>query len=172
MLLLTFGTNISAQKLNKEEKKPTINGSELWQKVINYHDPKVIWEKFNGKVHLISVHANGNFSDEELEVQKEKDFYQCKRFVKDVIAIKGIKNGKCFHSVNGENKPTDDDVKKYNLSCEDTKMTKEHHTCHRIWHWVQSLCLIRENLLEFCSTFRTKYSSLSIFVPVFWALHL
>ena len=123
MILLAFAANISAQE-------PNINGSELWEKVITYHDPKGIWEKFSGKVHLISVHANSNIYDEEFEVQKEQDLYQAKRFAKDVIAIRGIKNGKCFNSVNGDNSPTDEDVKKYNLSCEDTKMYKEHHTCH------------------------------------------
>jgi hypothetical protein len=40
-----------------------------------------------------------------------------------------IKNEECFHSVNG-NKPSDEDIKKFNLSCENTKEYKEHHTCH------------------------------------------
>ena len=111
-------------------KDPVLNGPELWQKTIAYHDPDGIWEKFNGKVHLISVHANGNVYNEELEIQKEKNFYQSKRFVKDVIAIRGIRDGKAFYSVNGNNNPSKDEIKRYNLSTARIQQHKEHHTCH------------------------------------------
>jgi hypothetical protein len=128
-LVLIFSCQLTAQ--NVETKDSNLTGQQLWEKCISYHDPEGKWKNYEGMVHIYTIRSKADSSGEEiLQIKKPEDFYQSTRIVLDVKAIMGIKDGKCFHAVNGNDQPSDDQLEKYRISCENASFHKEHHTCH------------------------------------------
>jgi hypothetical protein len=128
-LVLIFSFQVIAQNVEPADMKLT--GQQLWEKCISYHDPEGKWLVFEGKVHINTIRSKSDISGAEiLQIQKPEDFYQSTIIDFDVKAIKGIKEGKCFHAVNGNYEPSDEQIEKYKISCEDASISKEHHTCH------------------------------------------
>jgi hypothetical protein len=116
--------------LSLKESSFQLTGSELWDRVIAWHDPAGNWANFHGKVQIMTTFAQGFRVDEILEVNIPDDFYQSIRLAGEIEAVKGVSLGECFRHVNGNPNPTEEEIGRFVLDCGNTRWFKEHHTGH------------------------------------------
>jgi hypothetical protein len=103
--------------------------TEILDKAIAYHDPLQKWPDYSGKVHLLTVFADGRFSGGEIiEIGTKDNYYQCTSIVNKTI--KGIKNGVYFREVKGNSDPGKEIINKYNLGDANIAMSKGWHYFH------------------------------------------
>lgn len=121
-------TQCSISVYAQQTVEPT--GSELWQRVISYHDPDNRWDDFKGRVHLVTTFSDGTFVQEEIFLSKQDRLYHTTRLDGQVRAVKGVEGDDCFARMNGDSTPTEEEISMYNLSCEAAHLYKQHHSAH------------------------------------------
>ncbi len=108
-----------------------LTGDEVWDQTIAYHDPQGTWADFAGAVRLVTAWADGTTRGlEYIEVDNAAGAYRATFRRSDVVTVKGIENGACYRSVNGNESPSDQEVEQYALSCEDAFEFQQHHGAH------------------------------------------
>jgi len=127
---LVFAMNCLLYAQDKQTEETDILGQELWEKTIAYHDPHGKWDSYEGIMHMVTVIGKNRVVEEVIEINKAENYYKCTRIDGDVKAIKGIKNSKFFCAINEDTDPSEELIKKYGLTKDNTSGFKEHHTCH------------------------------------------
>lgn len=119
---------------NAQSATSNLSAEEIFQKVVQYYDPKGTWGEYEGSMRLYSIFEN-NIGKEEITIQNANGFYQSVRHQNDSTFTKGIKGGVFFFEINGK-KFTENEVPEkfknapYNLTANNVKMMREHHTFH------------------------------------------
>ena len=125
-LILSF--QLIAQ--NVEPADVNLTGQQLWEKCISYHDPHGKWNTYEGIMHMVTVIGKNEVMEEVIEINKPENYYKCTWIDGEVKAVKGIKNSKSFFAINDDNNPSEELIKKYDLTEENVSFYKVHHTCH------------------------------------------
>ena len=105
-----------------------ITATQLLDKAIQYHDPQNNWKRFDAKFNIVmetpkssnrksSIHLNIPKQIFELEVEKDDSKYAY-HFEKET----------CTTSLNGSNKISEEDRKKYRLTCERGSLMRDYYT--------------------------------------------
>ncbi|MEM9362676.1 MAG: DUF6503 family protein [Bacteroidota bacterium] len=105
-----------------------LTAAQLLDKAINYHDPHHQWKRFNATFHIVmetpkssnrksSIHLNLPKEVFELEVEKDGVQYDYK-FEKE----------NCTTFLNGSRDISEDERKKYRLTCERGNMMRNYYT--------------------------------------------
>ncbi len=131
---LLFLTLLSIFQFTLCNAQSNLSAEQLFEKVVQYYDPKGIWNKYEGSMQLYSIFEN-NIGREDISIQNANGFYQSVRHQNDSTFTKGIKGGIFFFEINGK-KFTENEVPEkfkndpYNLTASNVKMMREHHTFH------------------------------------------
>lgn len=105
-----------------------LTGTELLDKAISYHDPKDNWNSFKGTLNvrmetpkssdrLSTVGIDFPNSRFQLKVSKDEDTYA---YI--------VEEDSCQISLNGSTSISEDDLKKFRLSCERGRMYRDYYT--------------------------------------------
>ncbi|WP_136467786.1 DUF6503 family protein [Flagellimonas onchidii] len=105
-----------------------LSAQELLERAINFHDPNQQWSKFNGSFEVLMKTPGStdrlsvismDFPRQQfaLEVKKDSIFYTY-IFDKD----------RCETSLNGSKEISDENRKKYRLTCDGGKMMQDYYT--------------------------------------------
>jgi len=107
-----------------QEMTPTA----LFAKSIAYHDPNSAWESFRGTL-LITMETPNN-SNRYSEVTLDLPANYFKLIVKkdDTVYEQLLDKGDCQLSLNGSDNITEEDAKKYRLSCDRAIMMRNYYT--------------------------------------------
>ncbi len=99
-------------------------GQQLLQRSIAYHDPQHNWAKLKTHLYLSSADTAGKENFFELEIDNAIDYF-CHITNKDGKQIvKGLSKGKAFFLVDGKKEFSDEERKKYRLTEEGAKGTR------------------------------------------------
>jgi len=116
---LFFSTTILSQELT---------GNELLNKAITYHDPNSNWNSFNGELLVIMESSGKTARETEIKINLPQDYFYSKA-VRDTITTEFIlEKEDCKILLNGKKDFSDEDAKKYRLSCERANMYKNYYT--------------------------------------------
>jgi len=105
-----------------------LSGPELLDKAIAFHDPNNLWKSFNGKLEvkmetpessdrLSTIVLDLPNSKFNIRVTKDEDFYTYK-----------LQGDSCSISLNGSSNISEEDIKKFRLSCDRAKMYRNYYT--------------------------------------------
>ena len=128
MMLFIALISCREEKLRKEQLD--ITAQEIWDKTITYHDPLGKWDSFGGEMHMVTVIGKNNVVEEIIEINKPENFYKCTWINGDDKLIKGMKDNSYFYSINENQAPSDELLKAYGFTDDNTALYKEHHTSH------------------------------------------
>ena len=99
-------------------------GQQLLQRSITWHDPQHNWAKLKTHLYLSSADTAGKETFFELEIDNANDYF-CHITNKDGKQIvKGLSKGKAFFLVDGKKEFSDEERKKYRLTEEGIKATR------------------------------------------------
>lgn len=123
------------------EKEPATKNNipysaeEIFEKSIQFHDPRGKWENYSGKLKMNVCFTNdGNtYGSEIVEIDVPNDFYKWTRLINGFKIVKGKKDGEIFFSVNGNSNPTGFERKTFAINETNINMMKELH----YWHFGQ-----------------------------------
>lgn len=111
-----------------------LSAEEIFKKVVQYYDPKGVWDKYEGSMNLYSIFEN-SIVKTKITINNAKGLYQSTVYQNDSTFTKGIVGGVFFFEINGK-KLTESEVPEkykagpYNLTAHNVKMLREHHTFH------------------------------------------
>jgi len=117
--ILSISSSLSAQLLS---------GHELLDKAISYHDPNDSWSSFKGNLGVTMSTPDGKERVSAIEIDLPREYFQVSS-IKDDVAIKQtVKQEKCELLLNGSSNISEEDKKKYRLTCERANMYKNYYT--------------------------------------------
>lgn len=105
-----------------------INGPELLEKAIKFHDPQGTWETFSGKLKVIMETPNNPNRDSDIMINLPKQYFYVKAKSGENTTEYTVDKGTCFMRFNGDDNPTDSIKKKHRLSCERATLYKNYYT--------------------------------------------
>lgn len=123
------------------------DSSEILNKAISHNDFYGRWENFEGKLHLITLFANGVLSEEIIEIKIKENYYKCIGFNNtstDTVAS-GIVDGKYFRQVNQSSAPVSDSL--------NIDRFKNHHS----WHFGGIMFLKKSGMKLNKKAIKTKF---------------
>lgn len=111
-----------------------LTAAQLFDKVVQYYDPKGIWKGYEGRMQLYSIFEK-SIGNEVIAINNAGGSYQSTKYYNDSTFTKGTRGGVPFFEINGK-KLTESEVPQkfkrapYNLSADNIRMMQEHHTFH------------------------------------------
>jgi hypothetical protein len=120
ILLLLFASILSFSQ--------TITGDELLEKAIQYHDPNGNWNTFKGAL-LVSMQTPQRPNREsEINIDRPNQYFSVKATSKENTSIYIIDKDSIGIIFNGDEHPSDEILKKNNLSTSRAKMYKNYYS--------------------------------------------
>lgn len=121
---LIIGMGFSAACSESNE----LTGDRLLEKSIEYHDPEGNWDSFSASLHLTTQAPDKPTQNTRIDIRNEEDYFAVYQEVEGVPIYKGIQKDSCFARVNNSSPASEDQVKKYGLSCDDIKWARDFYT--------------------------------------------
>ncbi|MGB3607856.1 MAG: DUF6503 family protein [Psychroserpens sp.] len=105
-----------------------LNGPELLEKSIAYHDPNGKWATFNAQLHIVMESPNNTNRDSKVVINLPKSYFYVQSKRDNVMSSYTLNKEECTITLNGSNRISEADKKEHNLSCERAKMYKNYYT--------------------------------------------
>ncbi len=106
------------------QSQVAINGKELLQKTINYHDPKGNWNNFQQKLYFHAKEIQDTAIYEEVFLDNKNSFFGHISHTDGKLVEKGIQDTLYFARINGDTSISVEDKKKYRVSRRATRAAK------------------------------------------------
>lgn len=103
---------------------PGEEGKDLLKKTIRYHDPNHNWANLKAKLYLTNTNSEGKVNDFELEFDNKTGYFCYINRQDGKEIVKGLLNDKEFFKVDGKKEFSEEDRKKYKLTSESIKSTR------------------------------------------------
>ena len=104
-----------------------LSGFQLLENSIAYHDPHSKWKNFNGVLKINQLDTSNNFLGTRIvNIDRKKDHFKMIQTRGEEQIVRQINNGVCYHEYNGDNKISNEIIKKYQLSCERADMYRNY----------------------------------------------
>ena len=105
-----------------------ITGSQLLEKAIQYHDPNDNWSSFNAQffVTMETPKSPNRLSNIKINLPSEYFYLESKRDTTTTSYT--LNKAQCTISVNGNENPSEAELKAHNLSCDRAKLFKNYYT--------------------------------------------
>ena len=105
-----------------------LNGNELLDKAIQYHDPQNQWNTFNGSFQVTMEIPDKSDRKTNITIDLPNEYFYSKA-IRDSIMIEfSLKKEKCEVLFNGANNYSEEIAKEHRLSCERAHMYKDYYT--------------------------------------------
>jgi hypothetical protein len=119
-LLLLFSSIISFSQ--------DITGNELLEKAIQFHDPNGNWETFEGQLFVTMEIPNGAPRKSSIRINLPEQYFSVKAIRDTITTTYTVRKGDCNIAINGNENPSEEQIKKFSLSCERAHMYKNYYT--------------------------------------------
>jgi hypothetical protein len=119
-LLLLFSSIISFSQ--------DITGNELLEKAIQFHDPNGNWETFEGQLFVTMEIPNGAPRKSSIRINLPEQYFSLKAIRDTITTTYTVRKGDCNIAINGNENPSEEQIKKFSLSCERAHMYKNYYT--------------------------------------------
>ena len=106
----------------------TINGKELLNKTISYHDPNGNWTSFEGTLNVTMETPKNSNRDSKIKINLPKEYFYVKAKRDTMTTEYTINKEDCLIRLNGLSKLSEKQLKTYKLSCERANMYKNYYT--------------------------------------------
>ena len=103
-------------------------GSELINNSIEYHDPNNNWPKFSGALNITMETPTGVTRVSLILIDLQKEYFKNEYVSDSTSTTLEIQNGTCTLLLNGSSDFTEEQEKKYRLSCDQAKRTRDYYT--------------------------------------------
>lgn len=117
LLLFSFFTN-----------GQTFTGNELINKSIEYHDPNNNWATFSGTLEITMEIPERENRISTIDFDFQKGIFKNSFNRDSYIITQQLENGNCSVLLNGSKDFSLEDKKKYRLSCDQAKRTRDYYT--------------------------------------------
>ena len=105
-----------------------ISSEELLNKSISYHDPNNSWNKFNGVINITMTRPDKSKRNSEVEINIPGSYFRSK-VLQDTNTIEQVvKNNLCEITLNGRSTFSEDEIKKYRLTCDFALKMRDYYT--------------------------------------------
>lgn len=105
-----------------------MTGKELVDKSIQYHDPNNNWATFSGELKITMETPSGDPRISSVFFDLQKEYFRNQYNSDSNIIFQEINKGVCSILFNGKAKFTPEEEKKYRLTCDQTKRTRDYYT--------------------------------------------
>tara|TARA_B110000971_G_scaffold140664_1_gene143786 strand:+ start:249 stop:956 length:708 start_codon:yes stop_codon:yes gene_type:complete len=105
-----------------------ITGDELLEKSINFHDPTRNWETFHGELIVTMETPNGVPRKSSIRINLPEQYFSVKTIRDTITTTYTIRKRDCNIAINGNENPSEEQIKKFSLSCERANMYKNYYT--------------------------------------------
>lgn len=123
-ILLSISLLLIISKVHSQN----INGLDLLEKAITYHDPNGNWNSFNGTLNITMETPNGSNRDTEVIINLPKEYFHAIA-TKDSVTRKYVMDkGKCIVSKSDSLRITNASTKPNRSHCETTELYKNYYT--------------------------------------------
>lgn len=119
LLFILVCIQINAQELT---------GPELLDKAIAYHDPNSNWNNFKGSLYIELEMPDRPNRSSEVVIDLPKEFFSLKETRGDTTTQRTVNKGLCSFSLNGKDKLSEEQLKRYRGDCERSTMMKNYYT--------------------------------------------
>ncbi len=113
----------SSSKLFSQE----INGNELLEKAIQYHDPQGNWNSFSGTLFISMETPKKPPRNSEIKIDLPKQYFYVKAYQNQKTTEYTLKEGVCEIQFNGKT-PTEEELTSNNLSCDRALMYNNYYS--------------------------------------------
>jgi hypothetical protein len=100
----------------------------LLAKSIAYHDPDTAWESFRGTLSITMETPNSSDRFSDVTLNLPANYFKLSVRKDDTVYEQLLDKGICQLSLNGSENITEEDAKKYRLSCDRTITMKNYYT--------------------------------------------
>jgi hypothetical protein len=127
MIYFILALSIATVHCNAQDSKTNLNGKEILERTIRYHDANGLWDNYKGKLFEVTVFPNNYVVKETIEIDRPNDFYLSTCFQDFGTLKRGINKGKNIFSLN--DKPDIPEIIKENwgISDDGIKRFREGH---------------------------------------------
>lgn len=94
-----------------------IDGQELINRSILYHDPNSSWGTFNGIMNITMTRPDRPERNSEVEIDILKSYFRSKVVQDNITVEQVVENDVCKISLNGKYTFSEDEIKKHKLTC-------------------------------------------------------
>ncbi|PRX57122.1 DUF6503 family protein [Flagellimonas meridianipacifica] len=105
-----------------------ITATQLLDKAISYHDPNNQWKGFNTTFHVVMETPKSSDRKSSIHLNIPKEFFELEVEKDGVRYAYRFEKENCTTSLNGSDTVSDDDRKKYRLTCERGRLMKNYYT--------------------------------------------
>jgi hypothetical protein len=105
-----------------------ITGNELLEKAIQFHDPNGNWETFEGQLFVTMETPNGAPRKSSIRINLPEQYFSVKAIRDTITTTYTVRKGDCNIAINGNENPSEEQIKKFSLSCERAHMYKNYYT--------------------------------------------
>ena len=101
-----------------------LDGKQLLEKAIAYHDPYSNWKSFNSSFNVVMDSPNRPIRKSKIEINLPSSFFRLTVNQNEDILVSTLINDKCILTFNGEKDFSDEIKKEYRLDCERASVLK------------------------------------------------
>ena len=105
-----------------------LDGKQLLEKAIAYHDPYSNWKSFNSSFNVVMDFPNRPIRKSKIEINLPSSFFRLTVNQNEDILVSTLINDKCILTFNGEKDFSDEIKKEYRLDCERASVLKDYYT--------------------------------------------
>lgn len=105
-----------------------LNGEQLLEKAINYHDPNGAWPSLHAQLNVIMSTPDGKDRLSEISMDLPMEYFKLSSLKEGVKVEQTVSKGDCELALNGSSDFSDEDAKTHGLSCERANMYKNYYT--------------------------------------------
>ena len=105
----------------------SLNGPELLEKAIQYHDPNDSWPQLNTTLKLKETRPEGPDRSSTVRINLPQEFFQLDRQTDTLTVTRGVENGLCFVKVNGSVSFDSSLVEPLRLQCDRSFLFRDYY---------------------------------------------
>jgi hypothetical protein len=105
-----------------------LNGEELLNKAIEYHDPNDLWKSFNGQFLVTMETPNKSDRNTEITIDILNEFFNSKALRDSTTIVFTVEKELCEITYNGSKEFSEEIAKEYRLNCDRAKMYRNYYT--------------------------------------------
>jgi len=105
-----------------------MSGEKLIDKSIQYHDPNNNWVKFSGELKITMETPSRNPRISSVFIDLQKEYFRNQYESDSNLIFQELDKGICSILLNGKAEFSSEEEKKYRLTCNQTKRTRDYYT--------------------------------------------
>lgn len=105
-----------------------LTGNQLLEKSIQFHDPNGNWDTFKGAFSVTMETPKSSPRKSSIEINLPEEYFLVKAIKDTLVTQYTVRKGTCSIAVNGNKSPSQELLKKHQLSCERANLYKNYYT--------------------------------------------